>query len=177
MKNALAFAGAALVAAFILPAPMLPLFFAGAAAVAFGPEIALLAMRLLVSAVGVAFLAGCAIVDAIRTREARIIARIGALAAGAAAVMILIAGPSYAGVPIDCIPIGGDALIPAPAWLPAALQPFWTAVVTVPFAVSVLAHVRAKLPNDPRLSILLAVLDRLVGNYGSARNAAAATRG
>jgi hypothetical protein len=173
MKHALAFAGAALVAAFILPAPMLLLFLSGAAAVAFGPAIALHAMRLLVSGFAVAFLAGCAIVDALRAREARIITRIGALAAAATAALIVIAGPSYAGVPTDCIPIGGDALIPAPAWLPAPLQPFWTAVVTVPLAGYILTHVRAALPNDPRLSILLAVLDRLVGNYGAARNVAA----
>lgn len=93
--------------------------------------------------------------------------------AALAAASVVCAVPALAAeVPLDCIPLGGESLLPAPAWLPAPLHPFWTAIVTVPVAGWVMTHVRALLPNDPRIGIVLNVLDKLSGNYGSARNAA-----
>ncbi|MBY6239799.1 hypothetical protein [Methylosinus sp. Sm6] len=162
MRNVLALAGAAIFVAFIAYLPVVAAInvalFAAMLVKAFIPEL------------GAGWLA---VRDAFRAPAARSIARIAAVAVAVTAALLCVAGPSYAlDVPLDCIPLGGDALIPAPAWLPPPLQPFWTAIVTVPLAGWVMAHVRAWLPNDPRLAIALGVLDKLVGNYGWARNAA-----
>ncbi|ATQ67826.1 MULTISPECIES: hypothetical protein [Methylosinus] len=145
---------------------------AGAArAAAFCVMIALHSARIMVMTAGAAFLSACALVDALRTREAATVARIAVVAAVATAALLAVAGPSYAGAAIDCIPLGGDALLPVPAWLPTPLQPLWTAIVTVPLAGWVVTHVRTMLPNDPRIGILLAIVDKVSGNYGAARNA------
>jgi hypothetical protein len=183
MKLASAFAGAALAAAFcatlslflaLAPPRDIGLVALGVPLGLFGGRIALHCARLLVMTAGADFLSACALVDAMRTREAAMVARIAATAAVATAALLAVAGPSYAGAAAaDCLPLGGEALAAAPAWLPAPLQSLWGELFTVPLAMWLLAHLRALVPNDPRLAMILGVVDRLVGNYGAARNGAA----
>jgi hypothetical protein len=120
MKALFALTGVALLAALMFPpAPISFLVIGFAIGVGLKPALLNIA-RILMVTIAAAFLAACEIVSAMRAPAARIVARIGLVAAAIAGAIALGVGAAYAGDAIAA-PTTSTVSIPWGDWLAAAL--------------------------------------------------------